>query len=93
MTDIKRFMSRLRHGAIKKSLVAGLVTSLFILTVFSAIGWYCGLKEMWITILIFFSAFIVGSILFYYIKYRQTEKQVATIIDELGLEERVITME
>lgn len=93
MIDIKRFMSRLRHGAIKKSLVAGLVTSLFILTVFSAIGWYCGLKEMWLTILIFFSAFIVGSILFYYIKYRPTEKQVATTIDELGLEERVITME
>lgn len=93
MTDIKRFMSRLRHGAIKKSLVAGLVTSLFILTVFSAIGWYCGLKEMWLTILIFFSVFIVGSILFYYIKYRPTEKQVATTIDELGLEERVITME
>lgn len=93
MTDIKRFMSRLRHGAIKKSLVAGLVTSLFILTVFSAIGWYCGLKEMWLTILIFFSTFAISSILFYIRKYRPTEKQVAKTIDELGLEERVITME
>lgn len=93
MTDIKRFMSRLRHGAIKKSLVAGLVTSLFILTVFSAIGWYCGLKEMWLTILIFFSTFAISSILFYIKKYRPTEKKIAITIDELGLEERVITME
>lgn len=93
MNDIKRFMSRLRHGAIKKSLVAGLVTSLSILAVFSAISWYCGLKEMWLTILIFFSTFAISSTIFYFRKYRPTEKQVAKTIDEFGLEERVITME
>ena len=93
MNDIKRFMSRLCHGAIKKSLVAGLVTSLSILAVFSAISWYCGLKEMWFTILIFFSTFAISSTIFYFKKYRPTEKQVAQTIDELGLEERVITME
>ena len=45
--NVKRFVQRLKRGAVKKSLVASLIIALFALTVFAGVGWYFAFKAVW----------------------------------------------
>ena len=45
--EIKRFIQRLKRGAVKKSLVASLIVALFALAVFAGVGWYFAFKAVW----------------------------------------------
>ena len=91
--EIKRFVQRLKRGAVKKSLVASLIVALFALTVFAGVGWYFAFKAVWAYAVAFVIVVLAAFPLFYFCKYKKTEREVASAVDELGLEERMITME
>lgn len=91
--DVKRFIQRLRKGAVKKSIMASLVVSLFALAVFAGAGWYFGFTAVWVYAVCFAGVACAAFPLFYFLKYHKSEREAALAIDELGLEERMITME
>lgn len=91
--EIKRFVQRLKRGAVKKSLVASLVVALFALAIFAGVGWYFAFKAVWAYAVAFVVVVLAAFPLFYFCKYKKTEREVALAVDELGLEERMITME
>ncbi len=91
--NVKRFVQRLKRGAVKKSLVASLVVALFALAVFAGVGWYFAFKAVWAYAVAFVVVVLAAFPLFYFCKYKKTEREVASAVDELGLEERMITME
>ena len=93
ISEIKRFVQRLKRGAIKKSLVASLIVALFALAVFAGVGWYFAFKAVWAYAVAFVVVVLAAFPLFYFCKYKKTEREVASAVDELGLEERMITME
>jgi len=91
--DTKRFVKRLKHGAVKKSVMAAICVAFFVLAVFAGIGWYFGFKAVWAYAVAFVGVVLAAFPCFYFLKYKKSEKSVALAIDELGLEERMITME
>lgn len=91
--DVTRFVERLKRGAVKKSVIASIVVSLFSLAVFAGVGWYFGFKEVWAYLVVFVGVIAIAAPLFYFLKYRKSEREVALAIDSLGLEERMLTME
>jgi len=93
VSETRRFINRLRRGAIKKSLVASFTVALSAIAVCSALGWYYGFDKLWVYAVVFFGVALAAYPLFYFLKYRKSEKAVAQAIDALGLEERMLTME
>lgn len=93
ISETRRFINRLRRGAIKKSLIASFTVALSVIAVFSAVGWYYGFDKLWVYAVVFFGVALAAFPLFYLLKYRKSEKAVAQAIDALGLEERMLTME
>lgn len=91
--DARKFIEKLTRGAVKKSVMAAIVVALFSLAIFAGTGWYFGFLEVWVYIPVFFAIIAVSTPIFYFAKYRKSEREVASVIDELGLEERMITME
>lgn len=93
ISETRRFINRLRRGAIKKSLIASFTVALSVIAVCSAFGWYYGFDKLWVYAVVFFGVALAAFPLFYLLKYRKSEKAVAQAIDSLGLEERMLTME
>ena len=93
ISEARRFINRLRRGAIKKSLIASFSVALSVIAVCSAFGWYYGFDKLWVYAVVFFGVALAAFPLFYLLKYRKSEKAVARAIDDLGLEERMLTME
>ncbi len=91
--DARKFIGKLTRGAVKKSVMASIVVALFSLAIFAGIGWYFGFLSVWVYVPVFFAIIAVFTPIFYFAKYRKSERAVASVIDELGLEERMITME
>ncbi len=91
--DARKFIGKLTRGAVKKSVMASIVVALFSLAIFAGIGWYFGFLAVWVYVPVFFAVIAVFTPIFYFVKYRKSERAVASVIDELGLEERMITME
>lgn len=89
---IKKYQSRLIVEGLLKSgingLIAGFTTTIIIKIIFLII------KEnglLWPIISGLIVA-IIASLVFYFIRYRPNTKKVASRVDDLGLEERVVTM-
>lgn len=92
-----KYRSRLRNEGIVKSLLCGLIAGTAVMFVAAFSSWFASFGEKWIIpLLISLGAglavtAIVGVIL-YFTLFRPTEKKVARRVDELGLDERMITM-
>ena len=54
--------------------------------------WVFGIKMFWICILAFVAITAIATPLFYFGKFRNSRRQVASRVDMLGLEERILTM-
>ena len=91
--DARKFVKKLTRGAVRKSVMASIVVALFSLAIFAGIGWYFGFRAVWVYIPAFVVIAAAFTPIFYFAKYRKSERAVASVIDELGLEERMITME
>ena len=70
------------------SLTIGFGLAMEVATVF----WFMKINAIWISLAIIVGVTALGTVIFYYAKFRPTLKNNAKRIDRLGLEERTITM-
>lgn len=88
----EKFRARVLKEAWLKALVTGLVFAFTTLFVTALLFWIINPKLYWVAFIAFGGALILGTPIFYVIKYRPSEKDIAREIDDLGLAERMITM-
>ena len=89
---LKNYKSRLaKEGWIKAALCgASIGFGADILCAFAF--WVFGIKLFWVCILVFAVVTAIATPLFYFCKFKNSRRQVASRIDMLGLEERILTM-
>ena len=87
-----RYYKRLALFGILKSISRGLIIGFITLIISSLLFWFLGLKMQWIIYIVFLGIVIISTILFYFAAYKPNTREIATRIDEIGLEERMITM-
>lgn len=80
-----------REGIIKASLI-GLISGMAALFLAGILCWMFGYNGFWVLILAFLAAGLPVGIIVYDKKFRPTTRSIAQRVDELGLEERLITM-
>lgn len=91
-TLLKQYKSRIVKENWIKSIMAGLIAGFSITTVCALTCWIFGIKYWWIYILMFTAATALTTVLSYFCKFKSSNRQLASRIDELGLEERILTM-
>lgn len=91
-TLLKQYKSRIVKENWIKSIMTGLIAGFSATTVCALICWIFGIKYLWIYILMFTAATALTTILSYFCKFKSSNRQLASRIDELGLEERILTM-
>ena len=88
----KKYYSRLAREGITKATLCGLIFGFSTLFLTSAILWLTYESIFWVSILSGVVMTLIIAPLFYYKKFKPTTKEIARRVDELGLEERVLTM-
>lgn len=91
MNILNNFKKKLKKENIIKSLLCSLLVSALIFIFFQLFVWFFHLNIL-ISVIPSIISFGVSFPLFYYKKFKYSEVQLAKRIDDLGLEERVITM-
>lgn len=89
----KKHYKRLARESLVKSILFGCLIGSFALFSSAFICWLADFSFFWIAIIICIITAIIVSCISYYKLFKPTEKQLATRIDALGLEERMLTME
>lgn len=89
---LKNYKSRLaKEGWLKAALCGASVGfGADILCAFAF--WVFGIKLFWVCILVFAAVTAIATPLFYFCRFKNSRRQVASRIDMLGLEERILTM-
>lgn len=90
--SFKQYRARIAKEGILKALLCGLIVAFSALFVSACVFWFIGFKHVWVCAIVFVGVAAIATPLFYHFEFRPTVKQVAMRIDELGLEERVLTM-
>lgn len=88
----KKYYSRLAREGIIKSALVGMIVGFSTLFLTSIVLWLTNEDLFWLA---FISGVAVGAVIapvLYYKKFKPTTKEIARRVDELGLEERVLTM-
>lgn len=88
----KKYYAQLVKEAWINAILASLIVGLSVLLASAVAFWTFGVKYAWIAFIIAGVAIGGSAPLFYFKKYRPSKKQVAKRVDELGLEERLLTM-
>ncbi len=89
----KKYRQRLAREGIMKALMLSGSIALGVLALTVFLSWFFGFKAgLWLGLGLFVGILAVLAPLLYFKRYRPTVKSVARRVDELGLEERVITM-
>lgn len=91
-TLLKQYKSRIVKENLIKSIMTGLIIGFGTTTVWALVCWIFGIKYWWIYILMFSAATALTTVLSYFCKFKSSNRQLASRIDELGLEERILTM-
>lgn len=87
-----KYRSRLAKEGWLRSALCGLSTG-FGADILCAAGfWVFGIKQFWVFIVVFAAVTAIATPLFYYGRFKSSRRQVASRIDMLGLEERILTM-
>lgn len=89
---VKNHRKKLEKEAFFRSLFFGLTMGALSLLVCSFLFWFFNAKLFWIGFIVMVPVTALATFLIYKLKYRPDDKQIAKRCDELGLEERVITM-
>ncbi|MCH5180875.1 MAG: hypothetical protein J1F32_06655 [Erysipelotrichales bacterium] len=89
---LEKYLRKLKKEGIIKSIIFGLIITFSTITLFSLIFFIAHTKQVLITILLGILSCIAASIIVYNLKYKPTIKTTAKRVDELGLDERVVTM-
>ena len=86
------YRAKLKRESVVTSLCLGLAAGAGVNLVSAFCFWLLGLSNVWITVLLGAVSFAIASALFYFLRFRPTDKRVARKMDEMGLEERAVTM-
>lgn len=89
----EKYYARIAKEGWLKAVLCGLLVGTSALLVASAIFWVIGFDYPWVGFIVFGAAIAAATPVFYYKKFRPTIKQIAKRVDELGLEERLLTMQ
>ena len=89
---LKEYKAKLKKEALLKSFVIGGLIAFGVLFTAAFAFWFFGVKEFWISFVLFGVALGAAVPAFYFLKFKPTDAQVARRVDALGLEERVVTM-
>lgn len=88
----QKYYVRIAKESWLKAVLCGLIVGFSSLLVCSAIFWLIGFKYPWVSFIVLGVVIAAATPLFYFKKFRPTIKQIAKRVDELGLEERLLTM-
>ncbi len=86
------YKSKLKREAFLKSLLAALTIGFLLSALVSVISFATARDILWIALVVWGVATAGLTVTFYFTVYRTDIKQTAARVDEIGLEERVITM-
>ncbi len=88
----KKFYAKLRWEGILRAFFCGLAIGFMVLLYSATLCWFFGFKGIWLSIVLFVVAVAAVTSLLYFLVFSPDTKKTAKRIDELGLEERIITM-
>ncbi len=89
----EKYRKRIVKEGILKSVLLGDIIGLAVFLVTAFFSWFFDYKAgLFIALALFGVISTAATLLFYFLRYRPTVKQVACRIDALGLEERMLTM-
>lgn len=89
---MKEFGKKVKKEAFINSILSSLVVSFSITFITSMVFWLAKPKLFWVSIVLFGISFISGIPIFYFAKYKPTEKYIAERIDNVtNSDERIIT--
>lgn len=89
---LQQYKIRLAKEGWIKSILSGISTGACAMIICALICWIFGIKYLWIYILIFAAMTAITTVFYYFCNFKSSRSQLASRIDNLGLEERVLTM-
>lgn len=89
---LKNYKSRLAKEGWLKAALCGMSVGFSADILCATAFWVFGIKLFWICILVFAAATAIATPLFYFCRFKNSRRQVASRVDMLGLEERILTM-
>lgn len=89
---LKEYYDKLAKEAWLKSLLCGLSVGFIAMFISSMVFWLTAAKYFWVAIVIWAVATAGATPLFYFKKFKLTARKLARRVDDLGLEERLLTM-
>lgn len=89
---LKNYKSRLAKEGWLKAVLCGASVGFGTDILCAFAFWVFGIKLFWVCILVFAGVTAIATTLFYFCKFKNSRRQVASRIDMLGLEERILTM-
>ena len=87
-----KYYARVAKEGIIKSVLLGLLIGFCALAVLSGVYWFMGWKSAWVCLVVWAAVSAASAYAFYRWRYKPTTKEIARRVDELGLEERILTM-
>lgn len=89
---LKNYKSRLAKEGWLKAALCGMSVGFSADILCATAFWVFGIKLFWICILVFAAVTAIATPLFYFCRFKNSRRQVASRVDMLGLEERILTM-
>ena len=90
---MKTFRNRLQMEGWVRAGVAGLFTGFSAMFLSALIFWLTAVEQFWLAIIVFAVVALATTPLYYFAKYKPSNREIAARVDTLGLEERILTME
>lgn len=88
----KEYYNRLAKEGWLKALICGLIVGFTALFISALAFWIAEVKYFWLVFVIFAVVAIAATVISYFVKYCPSTKDIARRVDDLGLEERLLTM-
>lgn len=89
---LKNYQKQIAKEGWIKSTICGLTVGFCIDIICSIIFLLFGIKLFWIGIITFVAGTAFATPIFYYSKFKKNKRQVASRVDTIGLEERILTL-
>lgn len=89
---LESYFKRLRRESVLKAFISGGSVALFCMFAAALVAWFTPINGVWLALGVFAGVLALAVPLFYFKKYRPQLKNVARRLDELGLDEKILTM-
>lgn len=90
--ELKKYINKIKIESIIKSIIYGLINGFITFTLLNLILYIFNYKNILLVLLLSILIWILSSIFIYLYKMKPSINNVAKRIDELGLQERIVTM-